>query len=237
MAVLFSSACQDERGKYQGGRAGDQTGKEVRTTNAYQHKKGWRIFRHPNTKTAYWIGTNARVMADNNNFGYDQLERLSGYNKAKAAGWEPKRVNTLCELDCSSFVRTAVACALERDIPNFNTASEPNVLLSLGFVEITGTPLSQLQLGDIVCTPVQGHTEIVSSGASATVSAPSVQYYPRYTGVSTSIVVALKSLGVDGSFSHRKLIAKANSIGGYIGTASQNTKMLTLLKQGRLIKE
>ena len=237
MAVLFSSACQDEHGKYQGGMAGDQTGKEVRTTNAYQHNKGWRIFRHPNTKTAYWIGTNARVMADNNNFGYDQLERLSGYDKAKAAGWEPKRVNALCELDCSSFVRTAVACALERDIPNFNTASEPNVLLSLGFVEITGTPLSQLQLGDIVCTPVQGHTEIVSSGASSTVSAPSVQYYPRYTGSSTSIADALNSLGVDGSYNHRKLIARANGIGGYIGSASQNTNMLTLLKQGLLIKE
>lgn len=237
MSVLFSSACQDERGKYQGGKAGDQTGREVRTTNAYQHKKGWRIFRHPNTKTAYWIGTNARVMADNNNFGYDQLERLTGYNKAKSAGWEPKRVNTLCELDCSSFVRTAVACALERDIPNFNTASEPSVLLSLGFVEITGTPLSQLQLGDIVCTPVQGHTEIVSSGASATASAPSVQYYPKYTGISKSFSDALYSLGIDGSFNHRKLIARANGISGFIGTPSQNNKMFNLFKQGRLIKE
>lgn len=166
MAVLFSSACQDENGRYWGGKAGDQTGKEVRTTNAYNHSLGWRIFRHPNSKTAYWIGTNARAMADNNNFGYDQWERLTGYNAAKAAGWEPANVKTPCELDCSSFVRTAVACALEKDISNFNTATEASVLLGLGFKEITGTSINSLQKGDIVVTKSKGHTEIVSQGAS-----------------------------------------------------------------------
>ena len=235
MATYFSSACKDERGKYTGGKAGDQTGKEVRTTKAYNHKLGWRIFRHPNPNIAYWIGTNARVMADNNCFGYDQLERLSGYNRAKAAGWEPKNVKSLCELDCSSFVRTAVACALEKDIPNFNTASEPSVLLNLGFVEITGTPLSQLQLGDIVCTPRKGHTEIVSSGATATVTT-TVSCYPAYTGNSKSIAYALNSIGVDGSYSHRKKIAQANGISGYVGTASQNIRMLNMLKTGQLRK-
>nr|DAE23154.1 MAG TPA: putative cytoplasmic protein [Siphoviridae sp. ctzAk96] len=172
MAVLFSGACHDEHGNcYQGGRAGDQTGTEVRTTRAYNCKGGWLIFRHPNSNVAYWIGTNARVMADNNNFGYDQWERLTGYNKAKAAGWEPAKVTTPCELDCSSMVRTAIACALERDIPNFNTASEPSVLLSLGFQEITGTPLDQLHKGDIVCTKTQGHTEICSQGIETVASA------------------------------------------------------------------
>ena len=33
----------------------------------------------------------------------------------------------------------------------------------------------------------------------------------------------------------RKIIAKANGIEGYSGTAEQNTKMLNLLKQGKLI--
>lgn len=235
MSVLFSSACQDENGKYQGGKAGDQTGREVRTTNAYQHSKGWRIFRHPNSKTAYWIGTNARVMAENNNFGYDQLNRLTGYEKSKLAGWEPKNVKEPCELDCSSFVRTAVACALEKDIPNFNTSIEPNVLLNLGFIEITGTPLSQLQLGDIVCTPVKGHTEIVSSNSNVSSNNAS-KYYPKYTGSSQSIAAALNSIGVDGSYSNRKKIASANEIIGYSGTAAQNIKMLNLLKQGTLIK-
>lgn len=166
MSVLFSSASLDENGGISGGKSGDQTGKEVRTTNAYQHSQGWRIFRYPNSNIAYWIGTNARVMADNNNFGYDQSQRSTGYEASKSAGWEPANVTTPCELDCSSFVRTAVACALEKDIANFNTETEPNVLLNLGFIEITGTPLSELKLGDIVCTVGKGHTEIVSSGST-----------------------------------------------------------------------
>lgn len=64
----------------------------------------------------------------------------------------------------------------------------------------------------------------------------SVSYYKKYTGNSGSIVTALKSIGVDSSFSYRKKIAKANGITLYLGTASQNIKMLNLLKSGKLIK-
>jgi hypothetical protein len=63
------------------------------------------------------------------------------------------------------------------------------------------------------------------------------EFYPRYTGKINSIVDALKSLKIDSSFNHRKQIAKANGIMLYVGLASQNIKLLTLLKQGILIKE
>ena len=63
-----------------------------------------------------------------------------------------------------------------------------------------------------------------------------VNYFKKYTGSSLSIVTALKSIGATSSFAYRCKIAKANSIEGYIGTAQQNTKMLNLLKSGRLIK-
>lgn len=62
-------------------------------------------------------------------------------------------------------------------------------------------------------------------------------YYPKFTGNSGSIVDALKSLKIDSSFNHRKEIAKANGITLYLGLASQNITLLTLLKQGKLIKE
>jgi len=61
-------------------------------------------------------------------------------------------------------------------------------------------------------------------------------YYKKYTGNSTSLVDALTSIGVDSSFNNRKKIAKANSITNYSGTAAQNTKLLELLKNGKLIK-
>lgn len=63
-----------------------------------------------------------------------------------------------------------------------------------------------------------------------------VVYYAKYNGTSGSIVTALKSLGIASSFSHRKKIAKANGIIDYSGTAKQNTTMLNLLKNGKLIK-
>lgn len=62
-------------------------------------------------------------------------------------------------------------------------------------------------------------------------------YYPKYKGTSSSIVDALTSLKIDASFKNRSNIAKINNIKLYIGTASQNKKMLSLLKEGKLIKK
>lgn len=66
---------------------------------------------------------------------------------------------------------------------------------------------------------------------------PTEVYYPRYTGAKTTLSNAMNSLGLDASYSHRKLIAKANNISGYVGTAKQNTQMYNLLVAGLLKKE
>ena len=60
--------------------------------------------------------------------------------------------------------------------------------------------------------------------------------FPRYTGASGSIAAALDALGFDSSYACRAEIAAANGMGGYRGTAAQNTRLLELLKQGRLIR-
>ena len=75
---------------------------------------------------------------------------------------------------------------------------------------------------------------IAEVGASA--SAASVTYYPKYTGSSGSIVDGLRAVGADSSYSSRAKIAALNGISSYSGTAAQNTQMLNLLKQGKLIK-
>ena len=61
-------------------------------------------------------------------------------------------------------------------------------------------------------------------------------YYPKYKGKSKSLVDALKSLGINSNKSNRKKVASLNGIKNYSGTASQNTKLLNLLKRGKLIK-
>lgn len=65
---------------------------------------------------------------------------------------------------------------------------------------------------------------------------PKVEYYNKYSGNTVSIVVALNTIGVDSSYANRKNIAIKNGITNYSGTAAQNTKLLNLLKQGKLIK-
>ena len=51
-----------------------------------------------------------------------------------------------------------------------------------------------------------------------------------------SIVDALKQIGIDSSFENRKKLAQKNNIKNYTGTGTQNTKLLNLLKQGKLKK-
>ena len=62
------------------------------------------------------------------------------------------------------------------------------------------------------------------------------KYFKKYTGTSSSIVDALDSIGEKFDFAYRKKIAKANGVNDYEGTPAQNTKLLKLLKKGKLIK-
>lgn len=70
----------------------------------------------------------------------------------------------------------------------------------------------------------------------AIVLTPPTNYYNKVSNNATSIVDALKSIGVNSSFLTRRKIANKNNIRNYLGTPSQNKKMLELLKQGKLIK-
>ena len=73
-------------------------------------------------------------------------------------------------------------------------------------------------------------------GIKTNTSSSSASYYKKCASNHTSIVNALNSIGVNSSFSNRSKIAKANGIKVYVGTASQNIKLLNLLKQGKLKK-
>lgn len=61
-----------------------------------------------------------------------------------------------------------------------------------------------------------------------------ITYYSKYKGNSNSIVDALKSLSITSNYSYRTKIANKNGITDYRGSATQNTKLLKLLKEGKL---
>lgn len=167
MAVIIGSARIDENGKAMGGKPGDQTGREVSTQNWYLHSKGWRVFRAKSTSVAARIAAAMKAACENSKIGYDQGDRGTLYTVSKPLGFDPAKVTTACETDCSALVR--VCCAFAGvTLPNFRTPTEAAALLDSGaFVELTGDKYTKksdyLRKGDILVTRTQGHTVVVLS--------------------------------------------------------------------------
>ena len=229
MAVIIGSARHDEHGNcYSGGKSGDQTGQEVSTQKFYNHSKGWNVLRAKDNKVAEKLAEAMKIACDNRNIGYDQSERYGvikhGINtKAKT------------ECDCSSLVRACIIYASGKDVGDFNTSNERSVILKSGLFKDVGSyeQGDTLYNGDILVTRTKGHTVIVVSGAKKSKG----KYYPKYTGNSSSIVEALKAVGEDDvSKEHRAEIAKKNGFSNFKFTSEENSKMLSLLKKGKLKK-
>lgn len=224
--IRIGSARIDERGKLVGGKAGDQTGKEVSEQNFYVHSKGWFVLRPKTEDHAEKIAERMRTACSNSNLGYDQNQRLGVIKN----GIDSK-VKTEC--DCSSLVRACVKEATGKDPGNFNTSNEKGVLYATGLFEQVRTYNSMMQLfvGDILVTKTKGHTVIVTDGQRRK---NEVKYYPAYKGKSVSIVDALVAMGIKSTFENRTKIANANGCKNYTGTAQENTLLLKLLKNGQL---
>lgn len=240
MSVYIGHASIDERGKAKGGAAGDQTLKEVYKRTWYS--KPWHtVFRPKSATVAEKIAKAMEQACANNNIGYDQNQRTTLYTLAKAKGWDISKVTTKCETDCSALVAVCCNAAGVTVSKDMYTGNETAVLKGTGKFNILTDSVytknsSYLKRGDILLG--NGHTAIVLSNGEkvAVVKTATTTYFKKYTGDTVSIATALKSIGATSDFAYRSKIAKANGITGYSGTATQNTKMLNLLKQGKLIK-
>ena len=168
MAIMVSSARSDERGRYSGGKPGDQKQKsktndtrgEVSMQTMYTHRKGWYILRPKKVSHADAIADGGTRAANNPNIGYSQSDRLGVVKHGIST-----KVKT--NADCSSLVRQAVKEATGKDPGNFTTANEAKVLVATGlFTKITYVNQSKTPVynGDILVTKTKGHTVIVVSG-------------------------------------------------------------------------
>ena len=89
----------------------------------------------------------------------------------------------------------------------------------------------------LFCTPVKSTPISKSEVKNEPKPVKGTSVYPKCSKGLNSLVDALKSVGEkDTSLKHRKLIAEKNGIKNYSGSASQNEKMLTMLKNGKLLK-
>ena len=174
MAVLIGHASINEKGKVKGGKKGDQTGKEVCIRTWYLHKKNWVVIRPLDPDDAEIIASTMEAICKNDNFGYGQDYRDSGFNELKKVNFDPSKVKVKCGLDCSKAV---MACchAAGIKVGNFVTASEVKILKATGKFKILTSDKyckssKYLKRGDILVTKkVPGHTVVVlSNGSGAT---------------------------------------------------------------------
>jgi len=104
---MISNSGHDENGKYSGGLAGDQTGKEWQIQEWYP--RPWTVvLRHPDPEVRKRIAQKAREAANNDFIGYDQGDRYSYWRELKKVGYQPPMIKSACEADCSAGVAANV---------------------------------------------------------------------------------------------------------------------------------
>lgn len=163
--IKFGSARIDENGNILGGRAGDQTGREVCTENYYVHSQGWVILRAKSATLAKMIASAMSMACANDHIGYNQLLRNTLYTEAQKVGFDISKVTKNVNTDCSALVRVCLAYGGVK-VRDFNTSSEKSVLLGSGqFDEVAFGGSESLYNGDILVTKTKGHTVVVVSGA------------------------------------------------------------------------
>lgn len=198
---MVSSCGHDERGKYSGGQAGDQTGTEYYLRPFYVPSYGWDyVLRYPDKKVASVISDIAMKAAQNDKIGYDQSypDRMSFWEQMKKAGYFPEKITTPCESDCSSSTSVVVASAGHRlgltklqQVSAYNTTRTlRDTLIKAGFECLTEkkylTSDQYLLPGDIVLSEAHHVVINVSTGSKAVASAGTVtggKKVTQYAGI------------------------------------------------------
>lgn len=106
MAVMIAEAVHDERSRYSGGMAGDQTGGEVRIRQWYSRPWNF-VVRATMPAMREKIAKAMESAAGNPHIGYDQNQRNTVLFFARTVGYDPGRIPYDCECDCSSLVTLA----------------------------------------------------------------------------------------------------------------------------------
>lgn len=238
MSVKIGHASIDENKKAHGGKAGDQTGKEVFTRSWYSHPWAY-VIRAKDSKARERIAKAMEQACANNNIGYDQYQRTTLFALAKEKAWDISKVAKKCECDCSSLVAVCVNAAGISVSKDIYTGNQKSALANTGkfniYTDVKYTKSdAYLMRGDILLG--NGHTAIVLSDGAKVSASKKVYYFTKCDADEISIVDALKNIGVNSGFANRKKIAIANGIENYTGSADQNIKLLSLMKQGKLVK-
>lgn len=153
----------DENGKTHGGKAGNQKN-ELKVGSYYDFGQKY-IIRPKETAIAYKIADAAYQLAINKSIGYDQYQRETLAVELEKCGWDPGKLKTLCEGDCSELAVVAINCAYKKKILAFDTYSGNIVDRAYDtgkFSTIRINDKSIIKQGDIIVAP--GHHVIIAVG-------------------------------------------------------------------------
>ena len=186
---MIANCGHDERNKYTGGVAGDQTGQEWAVINWYN--RPWNVvLRHPIENVGKKIAELAYKAAENNHIGYDQNQRLDFWTALVMCNYDPAKITTNCEADCSAGVAAIVKAVGYlfgiRDLQNVSASSYTgnlkNVLKKAGFTVLYDSKYltSDLYLlpGDILL--YEGHHTAINLTTGTKAWSESKPEYPKW---------------------------------------------------------
>lgn len=199
MAISIGHASIDENGKTRGGKAGDQTKKEVCTRKWYN--KNWDfVLRCKDPFKAEKMAASCEQGCSNDNIGYDQNQRNTLNAQAKKAGYDLSKIAVPCETDCSALMAVC-AQAAGINIP-YNSGNAPttstmkNAFFSTGEFEILTDfkyliSDNYLKRGDILVKSGSHTVMVLENGIRATgskigVDVSSYQNFIDWNAVKTS---------------------------------------------------
>lgn len=100
---MLSNSGQNEYGGIYGGTPGDQTKREWNIVNWYSYP--WNcVLRYPIQDVRNKNADLARKAANNDKIGYNQYNRMSYWQQLQKANYDPSKITTACDADCSAGV-------------------------------------------------------------------------------------------------------------------------------------
>lgn len=166
MALAKCAWASQSETKGKNGVKGDQTSKEVKRGNCYYF--GQTLVIRPKSSQinkGKRIGKATGEIADNDCFGYGQLDRASAYIVARGINWRIRYIEGVknkCNLDCSELAGIAVNFAYNKEIVPSTVYSgniAPTLVATKLFKTIAYEKGMKLKVGDIIVNP--GHHVIV----------------------------------------------------------------------------
>lgn len=128
---LFAWASIGSNGKVIDDLVGDQNGREVKIGEYYNFGQKW-VIRFRSKKRGRKAAAATKMLARNNNIGYNQSNRKTLYNQCELINWDIDRIYQIhpCDCDCSLLAVCAVNFAYGKSLLPYSltTYSLPNIV-------------------------------------------------------------------------------------------------------------